>query len=377
MVLSGQAGILILDKQAKQNIEQNKSDQQSLKDIISSRENGFGLILKQCRERKNLSLDDIAKKLHLDTKIIQALDNEDYTQLPAPAFVCGYIRNYAKYLGLQPEALIADYKKHSGSEAIEPELKVSKQKKITNSSLQGTFFILLFKLLLLGALVAGSWYLWLYISDNFINNVRQTENAIELTDELTIKPLSNGVEDDDPETLLLPAIDNESLNENIIQSNESLATIKTSDVLDNETSQPALEDVNEPVIELAGSAIETEGILPNGELINDSTNTLSAENIDNKMVQEAEAMEINDNPIADNQLILEFSADSWIKIKDATKKTISSGTKKSGTVLNLTGQRPYDMTVGNANKVKISIDGQVFDHSSFINENSIARFTLP
>ena len=96
MVVSRETGILILEQQ---------SDQQELKDIIASKEDGFGFIFKQARIEKKLSIDDITRGLHLDKKIIVALENEDYAQLPAPAFVCGYIRNYAKFLRIQSEPL--------------------------------------------------------------------------------------------------------------------------------------------------------------------------------------------------------------------------------------------------------------------------------
>lgn len=363
MVLSRQAGILILDNQSKQSKEQSNTEQQDLQDIILSREDGFGVALKRAREERNLSIGDVAKELHLDKKFIQAIETEDYTLLPAPAFVCGYIRNYAKLIELQPEALIADYKK---GEALEPELKVSKQKRIRDFSIKSTFFLLLFKLLLLLCLVFGSWYLWLYISEHYINVSTTTNDNMELSIEAPITDsLTVFSENDSEEKLSLPVIDNYVTENTVIEVNEN-----TIDVVDEVTTGEA-----------ATGEVATETSLPEVERSFDNVVTIvSAENSTDRIstdIDEAAELKESLNIVTNRQLMLDFSGNSWIKIKDANGKTLSSGTQKSGIVLKLEGQRPYDMTIGNAQKVKVYIDGQLFDHSAFINKNGIARFTLP
>ena len=389
MVLSRQAGILILDKQTNRNSEQKSSEQQSLNDIISSREDGFGFILKQHREQKNISLAEVAKELHLDEKFIIALDNEDYTKLPAPAFVCGYIRNYAKLVGIQPEPLIADYKKSFGHEVTEPELRVSRQKNINNSSIQNGFFVLIFKIILLAGLVFGSWQLWLYVSENFIYKevTKETLNEFSLGTMNSSNTVADTIADNDPETLLLPVIDAYPLDEvnqkqaltgqQLAQDNPELkAGVEVESI-----AAPIVDSVIVPDTEVFESSetvtsVEQQDVQENVEVINseDSANSRANETEIAALVSPADS---SLQPLTSNQLILEFAANSWIKIKDASGKTLASGTKKSGTVLTLSGQRPYKVIIGNANKVKVSIDGQLFDHSGFINENTIARYTLP
>lgn len=361
MVLSKQAGILILDKQSQIN-----TDQQKLEDIISSREDGFGSILRRRREEKNMTLSDVVRQLHLDEKFIQAIECEDNTQLPAPAFVCGYIRNYARLLDLQHEGLIADYKKSLGEQVIEPELKVTKQKQISNSSIKSTLIILVFKLILLVGLVFGSWNLWLYISEHYLKTSPTIENGTELS---INSPVIDSI-DNDSETLLLPIIDTASL-ENAAIETETLQQAAVD-------SDNIVADMDETVVEVVVDEFSTEVGAPTEIEIplNAVEESVSeTESITNKSVVVEE--DINISEVTDNKLILEFSGDSWIKIKDATNKTLSSGTKKSGLVLTLEGQRPYSMTIGNAGKVKVMIDGQIYDHRDFMNENSIARYTLP
>ena len=67
----------------------------------------FGAALSSERERQGLSINDIAARLRLHPKQIAAIEQEQFQQLPAPAFVRGFVRNYAKELRLAPEALLA------------------------------------------------------------------------------------------------------------------------------------------------------------------------------------------------------------------------------------------------------------------------------
>ncbi len=67
----------------------------------------FGAALTMERERQGLSINEIAARLRLHPKQIAALEQEQFQQLPASAFVRGFVRNYAKELRLAPEALLA------------------------------------------------------------------------------------------------------------------------------------------------------------------------------------------------------------------------------------------------------------------------------
>ena len=87
------------------------SDLENVDTIVASKDESFGGILKLEREKKGLSIDDVCDDLHLDKKIIYALENHNLEDLPEPAFVCGYIRNYARFLKLQPEPIVEDFKK--------------------------------------------------------------------------------------------------------------------------------------------------------------------------------------------------------------------------------------------------------------------------
>lgn len=68
---------------------------------------GFGAQLAQAREAHGLSIAEVAARLRLHPKQVAALEQEQLDKLPEPAFVRGFLRNYAKELRLDPAPLLA------------------------------------------------------------------------------------------------------------------------------------------------------------------------------------------------------------------------------------------------------------------------------
>ncbi len=67
---------------------------------------GPGRRLRAERERQSLDIDDIVSQLKLSRRQIEALEHDRYHDLPGTTFVRGFIRNYAKQLGLDAEPLL-------------------------------------------------------------------------------------------------------------------------------------------------------------------------------------------------------------------------------------------------------------------------------
>ena len=65
-----------------------------------------GAVLFKERRRQGLSLGDISRQLKLSVRQVEALERDDYAGYKSPVFIHGFIRNYAKLLGLDPEPLI-------------------------------------------------------------------------------------------------------------------------------------------------------------------------------------------------------------------------------------------------------------------------------
>lgn len=69
----------------------------------------FGARLKQEREQRGISLDEISQSTKISTRLLHALEDEHFDQLPGGIFNKGFIRAYAHHLGLDEEQIVADY----------------------------------------------------------------------------------------------------------------------------------------------------------------------------------------------------------------------------------------------------------------------------
>ena len=69
----------------------------------------FGDKLKKEREQRSISLDDISLSTKIGTRLLRALEEEKFDQLPGGIFNKGFVRAYARHVGLDEEQAIADY----------------------------------------------------------------------------------------------------------------------------------------------------------------------------------------------------------------------------------------------------------------------------
>lgn len=69
----------------------------------------FGDKFRKTRETKELSLEDVSNVTKINRRMLQAIEEEHFDQLPGGVFNRGFIRAYAKHLGLNPEDAVNDY----------------------------------------------------------------------------------------------------------------------------------------------------------------------------------------------------------------------------------------------------------------------------
>jgi transcriptional regulator with XRE-family HTH domain len=70
----------------------------------------IGRVLAEARERAGKSLKDVERVTKIRAKYIEALENDQFGLIPGDAYVRGFIRSYATYLGIDPEPLIEQYR---------------------------------------------------------------------------------------------------------------------------------------------------------------------------------------------------------------------------------------------------------------------------
>lgn len=71
----------------------------------------FGQILKEEREAKEYTLEDIEKHTKIRKELLEALEEGNFSKLPPPAFVQGFIKNYGKFLNLDINKLLAIFRR--------------------------------------------------------------------------------------------------------------------------------------------------------------------------------------------------------------------------------------------------------------------------
>src|SRR5712671_778024 len=70
---------------------------------------GFGARLREARERRGISLRQIANATKISVGVLEALERNDISRLPGGIFGRAFVRSYAIEVGLDPEATIKDF----------------------------------------------------------------------------------------------------------------------------------------------------------------------------------------------------------------------------------------------------------------------------
>ena len=85
----------------------------------------FGERLRREREMRGVSLDEIAESTKIGTRLLRALEEEQFELLPGGIFNKGFVRAYAKYLGMDEDQAVADYLQAAGN--AEPDVQLIAQ----------------------------------------------------------------------------------------------------------------------------------------------------------------------------------------------------------------------------------------------------------
>ena len=83
---------------------------------------GLGADLQRARLARGLSLADVSASLRLRAAYLEAIENDRREALPGPVYANGYVRSYAAYLGMDPDAAVRRFKNEAGDPRARPEL---------------------------------------------------------------------------------------------------------------------------------------------------------------------------------------------------------------------------------------------------------------
>ena len=138
----------------------------------------IGSTLKDARLSQGSSIKDISERLRISVDFLTKLEAGLFNELPAPAYVVGFLRSYGRCVGLAPDPLVARYMAVTQGEGSKPSYKTPMSTRPPQRSAPAVA-----SMLVLFALMAyGGWF-WLKTNDLPVLDV--AENDTKTADALT------------------------------------------------------------------------------------------------------------------------------------------------------------------------------------------------
>ena len=322
-----------------------------------------GAMLKARRETLGLSLQDIADKLFLKVKQIKELEDDLIDANSSVTFTKGYVRNYAKQLGMNSHEVIEAFERfHDQTSVPSSEKLQSFSKRVAKQTHDERWMMVTYVILLL--IIAGVVVWWYQ---------QPSDDAVA---EL---PLSE-------------AVKREAANTTVPSSNTGTNAV-TNNALSSQgdtigSNQLDTGENNSANLEPSGAFIDQDdglnqdGSLSDGAIsapdteVNDSNNLTALVNSESNNELEP-SLDINaQSDAAPIAMVFTFDDDCWVNIKDASSEAIAYGVKQKGRVMEIQGIPPVEVTLGAPDNVRISVNGEAVDISSYQNGKT-ARFVLP
>lgn len=288
---------------------------------------GPGQLLRNAREQLGWTREQVASRIHLRLTLIAAIEADTYDKHTSHTFIRGYLRAYAKLVGIPEETILAAYEKLglTPPDNIDMQSFSRRSRQQANDSrLKVVTWLVI--LVLIGLSVAWWWQ----------STARR------------------------------------SAGDDALAATEMSATVNTPEA----NVAPAVE-VAEPVLPAASDAMSTQ------VLVSGATATLPVVATDASAAVPTDvsgavstAESTTTEPAKAPQLKMSFTADCWLDVKDANGKTLFSGLKKANDELVLEGPEPLKFIIGAPMAVNLEYQGKSFDMSRY-NNGRTARFSLP
>lgn len=329
-----------------------------------------GVRLRRAREARGESVHEAAFAIKLSPRQIEALENDDFAALPGMAFVRGFARNYARYLGLDAAPLLDGIERLAGADQpdLSPIRNADGDLPSGGGGRRGSFPAGAVVAVLLVLLGVGWYFDWFRT---------EPPAALELQTE--------------PAPAFAPA---PTERDNAASaSSEPVAAPALAPLAPAETSAPAAAAGN-PVANppSAGASAQASApassapagvISPAGASAPAGPDALAGAAVPAPVSAPAAAPASSDAAAAapdesagGNRLSFRFGGDSWIEVRDASGTILHSGTNRAGSSRVVQGTPPFRLVVGNSANVVLEQDGKAVDLAAHT-RGSVARLTLP
>lgn len=143
-----------------------------------------GEILRTTREKKNLTLQQVENRSRIRAKFLQAIENNNWTSFTSKIYITGLIKNYAKFLGLDENKMLAFFRRDY--ERLEE--THFKQRISTHSLMPETRTILYIGLFIVFLLFSGyfGYQIKIYLTPPKVTLVSPQKNTFRSTDRIHI-----------------------------------------------------------------------------------------------------------------------------------------------------------------------------------------------
>ncbi|MGP8290321.1 RodZ domain-containing protein [Vreelandella zhanjiangensis] len=300
-----------------------------------------GEILLRQREQLGVPLGEAARALNLRPAVVEGLEQDRYDEIPVTAYRRGYLRSYAKYLGLNEHLVLDAYQERYG--LADTERKVAPVSVSRPPSKLGAWLFRLVTILVIAGLIGVTVMWWQSRGGSeppsFGDNPPVEEGG---------EPMSAADEGAEPTPPTTPALSSE-------QTSQPDSASDTTDAAEsNAAAQEASNDEQAPTVSDVAA-------------------------LDIAASTEADAADEEETaPPAGNanRMELTFNEQSWTEIFDANNQRVFVGLQTPGTTATVEGEPPFRLTVGNATGVVLRYQGEQVDLAQRAGANNVARFTL-
>ncbi|WP_407332362.1 cytoskeleton protein RodZ [Enterovibrio sp. 27052020O] len=311
-----------------------------------------GRVLKDAREALGLSDQDVADRLRLRVSVIRELEENCCDNKQIATFTRGYIRSYAKLVGLNADDLLRGFQAAPQSEESAQKMQsFSRQTRIDkhDSRVMSLTWVIL-------AVVVGITTFWWWQN-------QQNDPLMSLSDDFVAFTQSDSTSE---------------ANEQITETEITLIAPSQTDTIDASDSE-----LVEPEISAQGDASATDNNTTNNITASDSVDT-QPEVETTPAVDPATPVVTASNTVSNNadvanqtpSLVLSFKGDCWVDIRDASGKRLLTGIKSAGETVDLSGQAPFKVVLGAPAAVNLVYNGNKVDLSSYPS-GRVARLSLP
>ena len=343
---------------------------------------GPGERLRAARLSMNYDLAKIASELHLTTAVVQALEADDYDGVGARVFVRGYLRNYARIVGMPAESVLRQFDEKWPDEGLRNSmLKASPRLPADGGPGRGLAGAMTW-LLLLGVVVLFLMW-WRGYLDELVPAQTMSETAVE--EDATAEP---ALDESAGETLLLdqdPVLADGSLRlpspgasvEGESGAEPPPSTASVVDDMPGASSALALNPAPTPESTEVAEAADAEPlneaqVRALESLIGPTVASTAPAVVPTPAIEiPVDAAAIDDS----KRIVMTFSAPCWVDVRDNTREFKLFGEMPNGATKVLGGEPPYKIVIGNSRAVTITINGEPFDLTPYAKGN-VARFTL-